>query len=183
MTDVSFDQVSRLLFADFQQGKLFWNERPREMFSADRLFNSWNARYSGTEAFTNKTMAGYYQGSIFGKKYLAHRVIWLLNFGAWPDQQVDHINGRRDDNRIVNLRAVSNQENHKNQRLSSRNTSGVSGVYWNRKLCKWQARIMVDGVDKHLGVFTEFEMAVSKRLIAEEQNGFHPNHGRSLSCL
>ena len=50
---------------------------------------------------------------IYDKPYRAHRVIWALVHGEWPEGQIDHINGVRDDNRLENLRVVTNQDNQK----------------------------------------------------------------------
>jgi len=121
---------------------------------------------------------GYRQIKIEGKLYKAHRVCWLLYHGRMPSGQIDHINGDPSDNRIKNLRVVSNAENGKNQKRHCKNTSGCTGVYWYKASSKWQAEIMVDGRHIHLGYFTDFEDAVSARKRAERKYGFHLNHGR-----
>lgn len=138
----------------------------------------WNTRYAGTEAFTATDGRGYHYGQIYKKPYRAHRVGWLLHYGFWPKDQIDHINGDRKDNRISNLRDVSNAENSKNHCLRGDNTSGVPGVGWCSRKKKWRARIMEGGRETHVGYFDDFQMAVLMRKEAETQRGFHSNHGR-----
>lgn len=59
---------------------------------------------------------GYVSIVHLGKGYKAHRLAWLLSFGEWPRDEMDHINGQRDDNRLCNLRAVSHKSNQANQK-------------------------------------------------------------------
>jgi predicted nucleic acid-binding Zn ribbon protein len=71
----------------------------------------WNkGKKQGERAFTSKQTVGYFTGKIEGKAYLAHRVIWKMMHGEEPDV-VDHINNVKDDNRIENLRSVSQRYN------------------------------------------------------------------------
>ena len=113
------------------------------------------------------------------KLYLAHRIAWLFHYGAWPAGEIDHINGIRDDNRIINLRDVTHMENRRNSKRSVNNTSGVTGVSWYKKTGMWSSRIRVDGKWKFLGYFDDFNEAVKTRRSAEREHGFHLNHGRS----
>lgn len=74
---------------------------------------------------------GYIRITIKGHKYQAHRLAWVYTYGDYPDGEqpyIDHINGKRDDNRIANLRVSSNAENVRNQQMRSDNPSGVTGV-------------------------------------------------------
>lgn len=113
-----------------------------------------------------------------GANYLAHRVAWLLFYGAWPEGQIDHINGYRADNRIANLRDVSSSENQKNTHIDKRNQSGISGVRWRADRATWEASIRVDGRLIHIGRYPKFDDAVAARKSAELEHGFHPGHGR-----
>ena len=113
-----------------------------------------------------------------GKKYLAHRLIWLYANGKFPDNTIDHINGNPSDNRIENLRDVTHQENHKNKCTYRTNTSGHIGVSWHIGTQKWCARIEVNGKRKHLGYFNVLEDAVAARQAASVKHGYHKNHGR-----
>jgi len=156
---------------DPDTGKLFWRER------SDRP-RQWNSRWAGKEAFTANRGDGYRCGRINGKTFFAHRVIWAIVHGHWPEQDIDHINGIRNDNRLSNLRSVSRSENMKNKMRPPSNTSGFIGVTWNKKTGKWQAQIQVDGRSKTLGNFSDKSDAVKARRKAEKDLGFHINHGR-----
>lgn len=122
------------------------------------------------------TDSGYYLVQMFGKKYKAHHLAWLYEYGELPSTQIDHINGNRADNRIDNLRVVSNQENSKNSKKFNNNTSGYTGV--SKFKNKWRAYITVNGKQKHLGVFDSILDAVAKRQEANILYGYHINHGR-----
>lgn len=85
--------------------------------------------------------------------------------------KVDHIHGRqsRNDNRKYNLRIATNQENTMNAEIKSNNTSGVTGVGWDKRYGKWEARIKKDYKSIHLGYFDVFEDAVRARKEAEKK--------------
>ena len=176
------DTLRQLLHFIPETGRLFWRERGPEWFTdgrypAARSAASWNTRYAGKEAFTSIDGTGYRQGSIFNHMHRAHRVIWRIVHGVWP-QDTDHINGIRTDNRIVNLRNVSRTENMRNAARPNTNTSGSIGVGWDRSSGKWQAQITVDGRNRHLSYFSDKADAIAARKAAEIEHGFHENHGR-----
>jgi len=180
------ETLCKLLRYEPETGLLFWRKRPVEMFSDSGCGGQagvaarWNGRFAGKEALTAKHSTGYRYGMIFGHAYFAHRVIWAMETGEWPPDQIDHINGVRNDNRLVNLRAVSRAVNSKNQRRPKSNTSGVIGVCWHRTHGKWVARIKRDGKNIHLGLFTSKSDAIAARAAADIDLGFHPNHGSVL---
>lgn len=174
------ETLRRLLDYSPETGKLHWKRRTPDLFAdllhgADRKCIAWNARMAGREAFT-ALGHGYRKGSIFNRRYAAHRVAWAIHYGRWPTGQIDHINGDRTDNRIKNLREVDNLTNGRNQRLPINNKSGVCGVLFDRGA--WVARIKVNGRSRHLGRFETIEQAAAARQEAECELGFHPNHGR-----
>jgi len=129
---------------------------------------------------------GYLQISIKCKLYYAHRLAWLYMTGEWPKNQIDHINHEKLDNRITNLREVTNQENGRNQKPRKQSKSGAIGVspYIREGRCdRWQAQInSSNGTPVHLGFFIRKEDAVLARKKAEVLYGFHPNHGKLLLC-
>lgn len=96
---------------------------------------------------------GYKRIKIDGVLYLAHRLAWLYVHGAWPSEQIDHINGDRADNRISNLRLANNRQNQQNQKLRINNASGFKGASWNARRRKWIAQISVEGRKTYLGAF------------------------------
>ena len=112
-------------------------------------------------------------------KYLAHRVAWFLYYGCEPIGQIDHINQNKTDNRIVNLRCVSNRENHRNMPIQKNNKSGLMGVHFSRLKSKWVSYIKVDGKRIHIGSFSGFFDACCARKSAESKLGFHLNHGKT----
>ena len=175
--------LRKLLRYETETGKLFWRKRTVDMFRsgrqpAENIFAAWTSRWAGREAFISATGDGYKRGKIGAKPHKAHRVIWAIVHGAWPECEIDHINGDRSDNRIVNLRSVTRQENAKNQKVRSDNMSGVLGVSWNKRDKRWQPYIKANGKNKNLGSFRSKADAIAARKAAEKEHGYHENHGR-----
>jgi len=169
--------LRQLLRYEPETGKLFWKKRPRWMFTSNRGFSVWNARYSNGEAFTASTTGGYKVGAVNYTLMKAHRVIWAICNGAWPEGVIDHINGNTSDNRLENIRDVTQSENMKNIKTLVTNTSGFRGVCWQAASGKWMAYIDA-GKRYHIGLFAEKAHAIDARNRAEAHHGFHENHGR-----
>lgn len=94
---------------------------------------------------------------IDGKRYLSHRLVWLYVYGKWPDQQIDHINRIRDDNRLENLRDVPSTVNANNKGNYRNNTTGFKGV--TIKNGRFIAQITISGKCQYLGSFGTAEEA------------------------
>lgn len=152
-----------------ETGKLFWLDH-------EGMSKQWHTKWAGKESFTADSY-GYRVGNIDNRLFLAHRVAWALHYGEWPIDQIDHINGVKDDNRINNLRAVTNQENQKNSSMAVNNKSGVTGVYWSKISRWWVAQIKVDGKQLYLGKFDTIEEAAAVRKEAATKYGFTERHG------
>lgn len=92
-----------------------------------------------------------------GRQYYAHRVAWLMVFGDWPVNEIDHINGVRNDNRLINLRDVTAQFNLFKSKLSTKKSkrSGASSKYIGvskHKKGYWVATTRSDMRSKYLGI-------------------------------
>lgn len=116
---------------------------------------------------------GYLIIELNGKTYLSHRLAWLYVYGNFPENQIDHINGNKSDNRIENLREATNAENHQNfNRPKSNSKSGIIGVYFDSKRNKWYSHITTNGKLKHLGYFQDKYLAEKAYVDAKRQ--LHP---------
>ena len=103
---------------------------------------------------------GYVHIGISGKCYLAHRIaLSMSGLNVGPKDQVDHINGIRNDNRLSNLRIATHAENCHNASRRKDNTSGYKGVGFSNKRQKWRARIRKDNKEIWLGYFATAEEA------------------------
>ncbi|MGB7243555.1 MAG: HNH endonuclease signature motif containing protein [Sulfitobacter sp.] len=172
----------QLLRYEPETGKLFWRERGVEWFSdvkrpAGIMAKVWNTDNAGSPALDNRGN-GYRRGKMLGQYVYAHRVVWKMVHAVDPDH-IDHINGDRADNRIINLRSVVKSENNRNLAIPRHNTSGRVGVSFDKWCQKWVATIYVDGKSVKLGRYASFDDAVSAREKAEKLNGYHKNHGDS----
>jgi hypothetical protein len=97
-----------------------------------------------------------------GQQWLAHRLAWLFETGEDPgDLSLDHINRKKDDNRIENLRLATGRQQNGNQSLQVDNTSGFRGVSYNKKNNKWLAKLQIAGCTKFLGYFVLKEDAAA----------------------
>lgn len=123
--------------------------------------NRCRSRAGGTAGY--KTDQGYIEIKLFYKVYYAHRVAWFLYYTEWPSQEIDHINGIRSDNRIINLRQVDRSGNVQNIPVH-RNGQPV-GVTWEKKSKKWRAQLPKKFLNKnstvkrYLGLYETMEDA------------------------
>jgi hypothetical protein len=174
---ISVEILRDILDYDAESGALVWRMRSRRYFTSERQMNAWNAKFAGKPALRSVHSAGYLHGSIFNRMFFAHRVCWALHEGQWPRQQIDHINGRRSDNRRSNLRDATPAENSRNMAKRRRNRSGVTGVHAGQR-GRWRAQITDKGRTVCLGEYDTLEAAAEARRAAERALGYHPNHGR-----
>lgn len=177
--------LRQLLRYNHETGKLFWKERGPELFRIDRgsrsleaRSNHWNSTFSGREALTADSGNGYLVGRVLGISVAAHRVAWCLYFGEWPEKMIDHINGIGTDNRILNLRLSDNEKNGRNAHIYRSNTTGVAGVYVERRSGKFRASIFTGGKTVSLGSYDDLEAAEDARRSALATYGFSPRHGQ-----
>jgi hypothetical protein len=169
--------LKSLLTYDPDIGIFAWKPRDRKYFVSDHSYKVWITRFCGRNV-VNPNSEGYLQIMLNKKMYSAHRLAWLYATGSWPTDKIDHINGDRADNRIINLRSVDSVENTRNKALGKNNKSGHFGVYWNKQVNKWTANIQVNGRVNHLGTYTDKNEAIAARKNGERKHGFHENHGR-----
>jgi hypothetical protein len=156
--DILFD-----LF-DCVDGVLYWKKSPS------------NSVKAGAKA-GNKTNQGYIQVKINRKYYKEHRLIFRMHNEYFPNE-IDHINGVRDDNRIENLRPVTRSENLMNGKVKCGNTSGVKNVSWHKQHKKWRVSLGIGGKIKHICYSDDLESAKLEAVKARNQYfGEFANHG------
>lgn len=102
---------------------------------------------------------GYVQISVKGKRYMAHRLAWLYMTGSWPSDEIDHINRIRHDNRFINLREVTSAQNNWNYPISRHNTSGATGVSYDKFHKKYKASIRAHNKQYHIGYYDNIDDA------------------------
>jgi hypothetical protein len=102
---------------------------------------------------------GYVNIKLFAISQKAHRLAWLYIYGYLPKFQIDHINGIKTDNRLINLREATPNENGQNIKLYKCNTSGFIGVSFHKIILKYQSRITICNKTIHLGYFKTAEEA------------------------
>lgn len=156
---ISQEALRQFLVYDANSGVFTWKVGRSGMRSrAGCLAGSINKAY------------GYLRIKLAGVDYQAHRLAWLYVYGRWPENEIDHINGIRTDNRISNLRDVSGAINQHNRRTAPRNsTLGILGVRPSGK--KFSSSLSVGGERKYLGTFDSPELAHQAYVAAKRQ--FH----------
>lgn len=169
------DFIRRLVSYNPETGILYWNSRTPDMFVNPSKCSQWNTRYAGKEALPNVDNNGYKRGSIMNMRVLAHRAIWTIYHGEAPNGPIDHINGDRIDNRIVNLRMTDVLGNNRNAALRKDNSSGVSGVRFRNG--KYSASVRNEGKKVHLGVFLDLSSAKESVDRYRSNLGYSTGHG------
>lgn len=169
-TKLTREHLLEIFTYDRNAGKVFWKKPTGNRVKPGRAAGN-KCRFHGNE---------YIQVRVQRTNFLMHRLIWFLEYGEFPKGQIDHIDGNGLNNKIENLRDVTVQEQAKNLSRRMTNSSGITGVTWNKNLRAWVAQISVNNQAIYIGHFKDdsFEQAVKARKDAEIKFGFHKNHDR-----
>jgi hypothetical protein len=150
MTDIA--RICELLHYDPETGDFTWRARSGNVLAG-----------SVAGGISKK---GYRRIRVDRQAFMAHRLAWLMSHGAWPPEQIDHINGCRDDNRISNLRLATLAENQQNVKKGW-GKCPLQGIE-NRK-GRFRAVIRASGKRYSLGTFDTPEEAAAAYVEAKRQ--------------
>ena len=160
MSDLTAERLRELLHYDSDTGVFRWA-------------TSRGRKYCGGEVAGSPCGKGYLQIRVDNRLYKAHRLAWLHVKGAWPSNQIDHIDGNKSNNAIANLREANHSQNGQNKRrVRPDSKSGIMGVTWVQSREKWRAYIRIEGKLKQLGYFDSKERAGAAYLEAKAK--LHP---------
>ncbi len=155
------EEVSSLL--RYSDGKLYWRQGRK------------GVKDIRVEAGSSSGRQGRRRIMIDGELLFTHRLIFLLHHGYLPEV-VDHKDGNVLNNDISNLRAATVHLNNYNRSLDSNNTSGIKGVSWHKRDCRWIVQVGVGGIRITVGRFKDIELA---ELVAVEfRNKYHGDFAR-----
>lgn len=116
----------------------------------------------------NKNFAGKRAGGMHGKylsvcidlkQYYQHRLAWLMMTGDDPDQEIDHIDTDKHNNKWDNLRLATLNQQRYNAGIRKNNTSGFKGVSWCEANQNWTAQICINYERIKLGSYATAEEA------------------------
>jgi hypothetical protein len=153
---ITQEQLKQLVEYDPETGNFRWLIRPRQRACSD---------FAGTV-----NPYGYRHICLKQKIYRAHRLAWFYYYGEWPNGQIDHINGNRDDNRIVNLRLATYQQNQANSKIRVNNRTGFKGVHFHKLSKLYMARVMVAGKSHLLGYYKTPEEAHAAYIVGSKHH-------------
>jgi hypothetical protein len=162
---VTIEELQKVFFCDAENGALYWKPREIEDFKGatqaaqEKLHKWWNKKYAHQKVM-GTVSKGYTSVLWKGGVKKMHQIVWALHHGKMPNDQIDHINGDRSDNRISNLREATQQQNAMNRGADKKSTSKYVGVSWSNSHGKWVAQIQSGKKNKRIGYFrTEIEAA------------------------
>ena len=133
------------------QLRVFWNGR---IDSVCKNTNQYGVKGEWITRTNNSDDHGYPSIDIDGKPIRVHRLV-LLAYKGESEQDVDHKNRIRNDNRLCNLHYVTSLENN----LNVDRVYNAKGYSWHKPTKKWRAHIGINGKVKHLGYFDKEEDA------------------------
>ena len=151
LIELSQEKLKYHLYYDPETGEFIW-VRPTN-----------NGINAGDIAGHIDDSKGYVTISLFGQHYYAHNLAWFYVYGVW--KRIDHKNGHGINNKLLNLRPATTQQNNRNARVRIDNILQIKGV--TKMGVKYIARIFVDGRSIYLGSHDTIEEAVNARREAE----------------
>ena len=158
---ITYDTIIDLL--EYRDNNLWWKERPVG-------FRGDISKPAGT--IDGK---GYRHIKIKGKLYKAHRLIYQMFNEQWDitdnshDNSVDHADRDQSNNSIDNLRVATHSQNQANSGKYKNNTSGTTGVVWDKAIGKWKVRVSVNKKNHYGGYFVNKEDAIAKATQMRDQ--------------
>lgn len=146
-----------------RDGVLYWKQRPASHFikPADQM--AFNTKTAGKEAGKRGDDGYVHVGLRVNGKSIsmaAHRVVWAMHYGVWPNSHLDHINRVRHHNRIENLREATPAENNANS--AKRRVHPYVGPH---RFRGFQAQVRIADTQIHVGIFDTEEEANAHRLL------------------
>lgn len=187
-SDIELTQevVREILHYNPENGELVWKERGLHWFREERHQKIFNRIHAGNSPKRlTKTTVGYVKCRIgvLGRYYGAHQIIWLWMTGEWPKEYIDHIDRDATNNRWSNLREATSSENAKNRSKQRNNSSGVTGVSWDKEKGLWRASVRIKGKLNNLGYFAreDLDLAAMEVMEFRDEHGFHPTHGKTIA--
>lgn len=162
------ERLCELLDVDTEKGMFTWK-------------NTMGGKAMRGQVAGAKNTPGYIVIRLDQKDYLAHRLMWLYVYGAFPLLSIDHIDRDKTNNKPTNLRLATPKQNSENMFRVKSNTSGFRGVRKEARLISkpWSATITNNYKQIHLGYFATKEEAVQARIEAEDK---YFTHHRKQSC-
>jgi hypothetical protein len=139
------ERLKQLLHYNEGSGEFFWALSRRGVKAGKK---------AGTKHHT-----GYIAIKIDYEFYLAHRLAWMWSHGEFPKSHIDHINRNKFDNRLANLREVTNKQNHENSGIQKNNATGYRGVSWIESTGKYKAYLHHNKKQIYFGCFKTPEKA------------------------
>lgn len=167
---LTWERLNELFHIDPTNGVLIWKKNTGKKRMIGKIAGDLNHRF------------GYVCICIDRVDYKRHRLIWFYVHKQWPTADLDHIDGVRDNDGILNLREATRSQNTWNSAIPRTNKSGYKGVCWNKRANKWRAYIKAYDVWHHLGHFDNIEDAISARKQAETQyhEGYASHKDRAI---
>lgn len=157
--DVDPVDLREMFYHDIDRGVLIWKFAPRNQYLIGRIAGNKNK------------VTGYIEVMVRGSTYKVHRLIWAHVYGSYPENDIDHIDRDKTNNRLSNLREATRMQNCYNKPANKTNLLGLRGVSIT-KHGRYRAVLCADGVRKHLGVFaTPAEASLAYQAASIERVG------------
>lgn len=154
--DFTLTQEELRQYFDYKNGNLYWKQRLAKCV------------HIGDKAGTLNPN-GYVYIRFKNNIYVAHRLIYIWHYGK-INGILDHIDGNRSNNFINNLRIANYTSNQYNRKISKNNSSGVKGVYWNKRYNKWEASIKINKKPTYIGRYNNINEAKTAIEIFRQKN-------------
>ena len=172
---ISVLELKKYLRYDDERGCLIWNERDSHDFVNVAAYVSWNKRFAN-KVVGSKNTNGHVVTRVKNVPVLVHIAVYAIVTGEYPNDEIDHIDHDKTNNRMNNLRVVSRVDNSRNMPKRIDNKTGETGVFFDKSRSKYVAQVG----GRNLGRFNTVNEAAVVAKEARLVSGYHQNHGVSI---